>query len=250
MLAYSSVSQGGFILMPLAFVGTAAPPSRGAEGRRRLPADLRGFTNLGAFAVVIAVSRKTHSGEISSFGGLISYAPGLAVLMTIFLASLAGIPPLGGWIAKFNAFRAVLDAGTTAAYVLAVIAAVNTAIAAALLPQGDARDVDEAGARRRHHADRARRRRSWPRWPSPRVGTLVLGVLPGLVMRFGDLGDLAGALRRLMVVGRACRRRHPQRHRRRRRGHPVLAVHGPRPVRAVGVLHRPAAGGPDGGATS
>ena len=32
--------------------------------------------------------------------------------MTIFLASLAGIPPLGGWFAKFNAFRAVLDAGT------------------------------------------------------------------------------------------------------------------------------------------
>ena len=32
--------------------------------------------------------------------------------MTIFLASLAGIPPLGGWIAKFNVFKAVLDAGT------------------------------------------------------------------------------------------------------------------------------------------
>ena len=60
------------------------------------------FTNLGAFAVVIAVSRKTHSGEISSFGGLIQYAPGLAVMMTIFLASLAGIPPLGGWIGKFD----------------------------------------------------------------------------------------------------------------------------------------------------
>ena len=71
------------------------------------------FTNLGAFAVVIAAARKTHSGEISSFGGLFIYAPGLTVLMTIFLASLAGVPPLGGWFAKFNAFRAVLDAGTT-----------------------------------------------------------------------------------------------------------------------------------------
>ena len=68
------------------------------------------FTNLGAFAVVIAVARKTRSGKISSFGGLFSYAPGLTVLMTIFLASLAGVPPLGGWIAKFNVFRAVLDA--------------------------------------------------------------------------------------------------------------------------------------------
>jgi NADH-quinone oxidoreductase subunit N len=46
-----------------------------------------------------------RSGEITSFGGLFGYAPGLAVAMTIFIASLAGIPPLGGWIAKFNVFR-------------------------------------------------------------------------------------------------------------------------------------------------
>ena len=53
-------------------------------------------------------------------------------MMTLFLASLTGIPPLGGWIAKFNVFKAVLlDADTTSAYVLAVIGAVNTAIAAA-----------------------------------------------------------------------------------------------------------------------
>ena len=70
--------------------------------------------NLGAFAVVIAVARKTRSGEISSYGGLFSYAPGLATAMTIFLVSLAGIPPLGGWIAKFGVFTAVLVAGTTA----------------------------------------------------------------------------------------------------------------------------------------
>jgi NADH-quinone oxidoreductase subunit N len=59
-----------------------------------------------------------------------SYAPGLGVLMTIFLASLAGIPPLGIWIAKLQAFRALIDAGNTAAYVLAIIAAVNTVVAA------------------------------------------------------------------------------------------------------------------------
>ncbi len=51
--------------------------------------------------------------------------------MTIFFASLAGIPPLAGWFAKFNSFKAVLDAGTTSAYVMAAIAAVNTVIAAA-----------------------------------------------------------------------------------------------------------------------
>ena len=130
MLAYSSVSQGGFILMPLAYVNTG---DAGATALKAVVVYLLvyAFTNLGAFAVVIAVSRKTRSGEISSFGGLIQYAPGLAVMMTLFLASLAGIPPLGGWIGKFNAFATLLDAGTTSAYVLAVIGAVNTAIAAA-----------------------------------------------------------------------------------------------------------------------
>ena len=87
MLAYSSVSQGGFILMPLAYVNTG---DAGATALKAVVVYLLvyAFTNLGAFAVVIAVSRKTRSGEISSFGGLIQYAPGLAVMMTLFLASL------------------------------------------------------------------------------------------------------------------------------------------------------------------
>ena len=68
--------------------------------------------NLGAFAVVIAFARRTRSAEISSYGGLGQLAPGFAVLMTVFLFSLAGLPPLAGWYAKFMMFRAVLDAGT------------------------------------------------------------------------------------------------------------------------------------------
>ena len=66
-------------------------------------------TNLGIFAVILAVSNKTRSGDVSSFGGLFSYAPALGVLMTLFLASLAGIPPLGGWIAKFVAFQSLIQ---------------------------------------------------------------------------------------------------------------------------------------------
>jgi NADH-quinone oxidoreductase subunit N len=85
--------------------------------------------NLGAFAVVIVVARRTRSGEISSYSGLFQYAPGLAVVMGAFLFSLAGIPPLGGWFAKFYIFRAVLDSGTPAAVVLGVIVAVNSVIA-------------------------------------------------------------------------------------------------------------------------
>ena len=192
MLAYSSVSQGGFILMPLAFAGEveAAGSALNAVVVYLL---VYGFMNLGAFAVVIAVSRKTRSGEISSFGGLFGYAPGLAVLTTIFFASLAGIPPLGGWFAKFNAFKAVLDAQNNWAYALASIAAVNTVISAAyymkvlrVVWMDDAPDGDTTPIVT----------------PSPImaalgltvIGTIAVGVYPRLVAGFGELQDLTGAV--------------------------------------------------------
>ncbi len=128
MLAYSSVAQGGFILMPLAVIG------EGDAARSSLQAVMiylliYAAMNLGAFAVVIAVSRKTRSAEISSWGGLFGYAPGLTLAMTVFLFSLAGIPPLGGWFAKFSVFRALLDAGSGWAVGLAVIGGINSVIA-------------------------------------------------------------------------------------------------------------------------
>ncbi len=192
LLAYSSVSQGGFILMPLAFAGDA-DASGSALNAVVVYLLVYAFMNLGAFAVVIAVARKTRSGEIDSFAGLFGYAPGMAVTLTVFMASLAGIPPLGGWFAKFNAFRAVLDAETASAYVLAAIAALNTVIAAGYYfrvlrtvwvdeaPDGDTSPIAT---------------------PQPIVaalgitviGTIVVGVLPGLVARFGELQDLTGAL--------------------------------------------------------
>ncbi len=85
--------------------------------------------NLGAFAVVVAVARKTRSGEIDSFSGLFQCAPALAVVMGIFLASLAGIPPLGGWFAKLVIVRALVSPGTASGYALAVVVAVNSVIA-------------------------------------------------------------------------------------------------------------------------
>ena len=191
MLAYSSVSQGGFILMPLAFVGTGDVAESAMKGVV-VYLLVYAFTNLGAFAVVIAVARKTRSGKISSFGGLFKYAPGLSVLMTIFLASLAGIPPLGGWIAKFNVFRAVLDAENGWAYTLAVIGAANTAIAAAYY----LRLMREMWMNEPPHGDVTPVVTPQPIMAAlaiTGVGTVVLGVLPGLVMRFADLEDLTGA---------------------------------------------------------
>ncbi|MFM8777361.1 MAG: NADH-quinone oxidoreductase subunit N, partial [Actinomycetota bacterium] len=85
MIAYSSISQGGFVLMPLAVAGMAGSENSALRSVV-LYMIVYAATNLGVFAVILAVSAKTRSGEISSFGGLFSYAPSLGVLMTLFLA--------------------------------------------------------------------------------------------------------------------------------------------------------------------
>jgi NADH-quinone oxidoreductase subunit N len=127
MLAYSSIAQGGFILVPLAVAGDISGPSAWEAVLVYLM--IYAAMNLGAFAVVMAVSRRTHSTEISSFAGLGRVDSVNAVMLSLFMFSLAGIPPLAGWFAKFVIFRAVFDAGTTAAVVLGVIAALNAVVA-------------------------------------------------------------------------------------------------------------------------
>ncbi|HZA75966.1 MAG TPA: NADH-quinone oxidoreductase subunit N [Acidimicrobiales bacterium] len=125
MLAYSGISQAGFMLAPLAVMGQIGDDMLTSIVTYLL---IYAGMNLGAFTVVMAVARKTGSAEVSSFGGLFEYAPSLAILMSVFLFSLAGIPPLAGWLAKFVAFRAVIDADTGWAYGLAVVMAVNSVI--------------------------------------------------------------------------------------------------------------------------
>jgi len=129
MLAYSGIAQAGYILAPLAVAG--ATFGTGSEALRSIVVYLLIYAgmNLGAFAVVLAVARKTRSGEIKSFGGLFSYAPVLTVCMTIFLFSLAGIPPAAGWFAKLSIFSSLASAGTASGYVLAVIVGLNSVIA-------------------------------------------------------------------------------------------------------------------------
>jgi NADH-quinone oxidoreductase subunit N len=134
MLAYSSVAQGGFMLVPFAAAGIAGADGHPEKAAAAMSAVviyllIYGAMNLGAFAVVIAVARRTRSAEISSYDGLFQTAPTLAVVMGIFLASLAGIPFFAGWFAKFVMFRAIIDAGTGWAIALGIIAAVNSVIA-------------------------------------------------------------------------------------------------------------------------
>jgi len=129
MLAYSGVAQAGYILAPLAVAGFAGGSGTQAVEAVSTYLVIYAAMNLGAFAVVIAVARKTGSAEISSYGGLFSYSPVLAVCMTIFLFSLAGIPPLAGWYGKLAVFLALVQPGSASGYVLAVIVGVTSVIA-------------------------------------------------------------------------------------------------------------------------
>ena len=126
MLAYSGVAQAGYMLAPLAVASDVGDAALTATVTYLL---VYAAMNLGAFAIVLAVARKTRSAEIDSFKGLFGYAPGLTIAMTVFLFSLAGIPPLGGWWAKFRVMEAVIDAESASGVVLGVFVAVNSVIA-------------------------------------------------------------------------------------------------------------------------
>lgn len=130
LLAYSSIAQAGYVLVP--FAATTRDGRLTAETFASSVTYLLIYTvmNLGVFAVIIAVARRTRSVEISSWSGLSRYAPGLAVLMTFFLLSLAGIPPTAGMWAKIFVFRSVISSGGLANGALAAIMGINAVIAA------------------------------------------------------------------------------------------------------------------------
>jgi NADH-quinone oxidoreductase subunit N len=194
ILAYSSVAQAGFMLVPLAVAGDI-PASQGgvATGVHAVVTYMLIYTamNLGAFATVMAVFRKTRSAELSSFGGLFEYAPGLTLLLTVFVFALAGIPPLGGWYAKVVVIKTLFDAFTPWAVVLGVFVAVNSVLAlyyyASIaremwmrpVPDGDRTRVSVPASLAAAVALCA-------------VGTVVIGVLPNIIARFGDLASFVG----------------------------------------------------------
>jgi NADH-quinone oxidoreductase subunit N len=105
LLAYSGIAQIGIIL-----IGMAAGTRTGADSVLFYLLTYF-FANLGAFAVVIAFSHSTNSDEIEDYSGLNRRSPFLAFSMLIFLLSLAGIPPLAGFIGKLYVFVAAIQQG-------------------------------------------------------------------------------------------------------------------------------------------
>jgi NADH-quinone oxidoreductase subunit N len=111
LLAYSGIAQTGYILLPFALVGASAAVDSAAFSSAVTYILIYGVMNLGAFAVVIAVSRRSPGLLIGDFAGLVRRAPLLAVGMTVFMVSLAGVPPTGGFWAKIFIFTAAIDRG-------------------------------------------------------------------------------------------------------------------------------------------
>jgi NADH-quinone oxidoreductase subunit N len=104
LLAYSAIAHAGYILLALAFF-TYSPLSTNAILYYILT---YGLTTIGAFGVVSVVERATGSDRLDSFLGLHKRNPLLAAVLLVLFLSLAGIPPLVGFWAKFNLFAAVL----------------------------------------------------------------------------------------------------------------------------------------------
>jgi NADH-quinone oxidoreductase subunit N len=104
LLAYSAIAHAGYILLALAFFSDS-PRSAGAVLYYIL---IYGLTTVGAFGVVSVVERATGSDKLDSFLGLHKRNPLLAAVLLVLFLSLAGIPPLVGFWAKFNLFAAVL----------------------------------------------------------------------------------------------------------------------------------------------
>ncbi|MCX6594415.1 MAG: NADH-quinone oxidoreductase subunit N [Acidobacteria bacterium] len=120
LLAYSSISHAGYILL-----GIAAGNETGLRGAL-LYTLVYTFMNLGAFLVLVALRRRNLPSEtLEDFAGLMRYSPVYAVLMLVFLLSLAGIPPTAGFVAKAYLFLALVEAQQ---YVLAVIGTVYVAV--------------------------------------------------------------------------------------------------------------------------
>ncbi|MCC7207222.1 MAG: NADH-quinone oxidoreductase subunit N [Anaerolineae bacterium] len=141
LLAYSSIAHAGYVMMAVAaagsFVATADDFGNVSYSFQLAENALRGlliyllayaFTNLGAFAVAVAVERDDATGTaVADFAGLGRSHPALAGAMTVFMLSLTGIPLTGGFVGKWFVFLSAVDAGLVALVLVGVLTSVISA---------------------------------------------------------------------------------------------------------------------------
>ena len=120
MLAFSSISHAGYILMAV-----IAKDSLGSSSLLFYMLSYT-FMTFGVFGIVIILGRKGEENlEIKNYSGLAYKHPVIALSMTIFLLSLGGLPPFAGFVAKFYLFSAAMQEGLLT---LVIIAVLNSAI--------------------------------------------------------------------------------------------------------------------------
>jgi NADH-quinone oxidoreductase subunit N len=119
MLAYSSIAHAGYLLVAL-----VAGTSRGFSGMLFYLV-VYAFMNLGAFAVIIAAAPQGEERPtLASVAGLGQRHPVLAFSMAVFMFSLAGLPPTGGFVGKFYIFSAAVEANYVGLALIAVLCSV------------------------------------------------------------------------------------------------------------------------------
>lgn len=122
LMAYSSIGHMGYIL-----VGLAAGTQIGVRGVLIYLVSYV-FTNAGMFACIVAMRRRGRAVErIADLGGLYKSDPGMAAALTIFLFSMAGIPPFAGFIGKYFVFVAAVNSGL---WTLALLGMLASAVSA------------------------------------------------------------------------------------------------------------------------
>jgi NADH-quinone oxidoreductase subunit N len=123
MLAYSSIAHAGYMLLGFSVFNHA--------GMTAIVFYIVAycFMNLGAFLVVMAVAEANGGDEsMSAFKALGRRAPVVAAVMTVFLISLAGIPPMAGFVGKFYIFKALVEVGGSWNWLLAVVGVLNSIV--------------------------------------------------------------------------------------------------------------------------
>jgi NADH-quinone oxidoreductase subunit N len=178
MLAYSSIAHAGFIL-----TGLTAP---GAVGIRSAVFYLVAYAamTVGAFGTVMLVSgRGEERTRISDYAGLSRTDPVAAALMTLFLLSLAGIPPTAGFIAKVNVFSAAIGAGYWALVLLGVLMSVAAAFFyLRVIVLMYMQEPEEVSARAPDGVGAVAVRGASATLVVPAAATLVLGLFPGVIV--------------------------------------------------------------------
>lgn len=133
LLAYSTIAQMGFMLLAMAsgVIGDSGANGQNAYGSAMFNAVVYVLTTLGTFGMVMLLARNGHeSEEIKDLAGLAKRSPWFALLLTIFMFSLAGIPPTGGFYAKLAVLQAVVATGSSLYLYMAIAAVVLSLIGA------------------------------------------------------------------------------------------------------------------------